>query len=327
MMATYRRQFLTRLAWVRLRGALGRHVLNAHRNSDATPGFQSPWPHAEPLIVIGAHRSGTTLITRILSELGLFVGAAYGETHYESFFFQDLNRMLFRAAQATWDVPQGLEDALENEIWCDGAQRWLVDECRGPGQVSYLGWKPWLAGKRIPLRDAWGWKDPRTTYTLPLWLRIFPRARVLHIYRNGVDVSQSLVTRQYAALERNTNVATLPRCMTLHGAFRIWAEYLAEAEKVVRPLDPARKLEVRYESFLQDPAQTLDCMARFAGLSPSPADQNRVLASLRADRAFAFVSSPALHSFYTQVADHPLMQKYGYHGIAPAFTAHQSGQA
>jgi hypothetical protein len=43
---------------------------------------------------------------------------------------------------------------------------------------------------------AWGWKDPRNSITLPVWLKLFPDARVIHIVRNGVDVAESLYRRQ-----------------------------------------------------------------------------------------------------------------------------------
>ncbi len=38
--------------------------------------------------------------------------------------------------------------------------------------------------KRTNGLKAWGWKDPRNTFTLPMWLSIFPKARVLHVLRN-----------------------------------------------------------------------------------------------------------------------------------------------
>ncbi|MBW1793701.1 MAG: sulfotransferase [Deltaproteobacteria bacterium] len=41
----------------------------------------------------------------------------------------------------------------------------------------------------------WGWKDPRTTLTLPLWLKLFPKARIIHVIRNGIDSALSLWRR------------------------------------------------------------------------------------------------------------------------------------
>src|SRR5207237_264153 len=41
----------------------------------------------------------------------------------------------------------------------------------------------------------WGWKDPRTSLTIPLWLELVPDLRVVVCLRNPLDVALSLRKR------------------------------------------------------------------------------------------------------------------------------------
>ncbi|MGL4649336.1 MAG: sulfotransferase [Caldilineaceae bacterium] len=272
---------------------------------------------AEPLIIIGAHRSGTSLVTQVLQQMGLFVGAELSPDLYEAYFFQDLNRVLMQAASATWESPTAMYPALAHAGWRSGALQWLATECQGLRSKSYVGWRNWQMGHRLPPAGRWGWKDPRSTITLPLWLHLYPRARVLHVYRNGVDVSQSLVRRQEQSLQRNPRLKASPRCLTLAGAFEVWIDYMARAEEMVRLPSPDRVLEIRYEDFLAAPNGWLGRLAIFAGLSSSPAQRAQAAALIRSERAYAFAANPALYRFYKQVEEQPHMRKFGYTGIAP----------
>jgi len=49
-------------------------------------------PHS-PIIIIGMSRSGTSMLTRMLDELGLFVGKKLTKNH-EALFFRKINDWL-----------------------------------------------------------------------------------------------------------------------------------------------------------------------------------------------------------------------------------------
>ena len=57
----------------------------------------------DPVVILGMHRSGTTLLTRILSRLGIFVGHRLQATN-EPIFFRDLDNKLLSIAHAAWDL-------------------------------------------------------------------------------------------------------------------------------------------------------------------------------------------------------------------------------
>ena len=68
-----------------------------------------------PLIVLGMHRSGTSLVSRILARVGVHMGDDCNR-HHESDFFRELNKLLFRAGHADWDYPLAMLPVFEDEM-------------------------------------------------------------------------------------------------------------------------------------------------------------------------------------------------------------------
>jgi hypothetical protein len=149
-----------------------------------------------PIIIIGMHRSGTSLLSRMLEDLGLFLGKIKDENH-EAVFFQAINDWLLWQAGGAWDNPTPIQLLLDNpemsERTSDYIRHYLLTS---PRAASYVGWLNYLRHRcLVPLTRPWGWKDPRNTFTLPIWLSIFPRAKIIHLHRSGMDVALSLRRR------------------------------------------------------------------------------------------------------------------------------------
>ena len=51
------------------------------------------------------------------------------------------------------------------------------------------------------MKHSWGWKDPRNTFTLNLWIELFPDAKIINIIRHPLAVSNSLLIRQKKLIE------------------------------------------------------------------------------------------------------------------------------
>src|SRR5262249_54549623 len=136
------------------------------------------------------------------------------------------------------------------------------------GSTGLFASRPTLESFNRP----WGWKDPRTIFTLPIWLRLFPEAKLIYILRNGVDVASSLMVRERklqkkgeerfksrlskrsssrSALER-AGYKGSPRCLSLEGSFGLWREYLEEGERQLAGLKNSIHT-VRYEDILAHP--------------------------------------------------------------------------
>jgi hypothetical protein len=253
------------------------------------------------------------MLGRLLEHLGLFVGTRKDENN-EAVFFQEINTWLLGQCGARWDVPAASGYLSKHEKglpWIESYIRNLLDS---PRSMRFLGVQRYFAGGMKSLDSPWGWKDPRSTFTLPMWLRIYPQAKVISIERNGVDVAQSLRIRENRNLEeaaetfnkyrklfflrpKGGGFVESPRCTFLDGGFSLWREYTAQARVMIEQLPKDRALALRYEAMLEDPFRYLRESADFCGLDVSDKRLHEVVASIRIDRANSYASDPELRQF------------------------------
>ncbi len=286
-----------------------------------------------PVIIIGMHRSGTSLLTRVLQQAGFFMGVGASRNE-EAAFTNAINAWLFREASATWDRPESMDWLLADE----SLQPWLLAYMRamadGPASLRFLGLRGLRGWGLASQQTPWGWKDPRNTFTLPLWLKLFPEARVLHIVRHGVDVAASLRTRRRDVFDRRTRryqqyqaayrlnpfgpgrrgFAPQVRCGTLDGGLDLWAQYVARARQHLDKLD-GRALEISYEALLTQPEDTLDQALQFCGC---PVDSSQLAATagtFRPDRAHAWHQDAELLEFAE--CRRQTLQAHGYDSRLP----------
>lgn len=282
-----------------------------------------------PVIIIGMHRSGTSILARILEELGLFVGYKKNEKNNEALFFYKLNEWMLDQANATWDNPHNfnfINDFFKKEI-----VRVLNFHLKGFRRFEYLGFKNFLKYKDVRNLDfPWGWKDPVNTFTVNIWKEIFPKAKVLHIYRNPVDVAESLRNREILVkknFHRNFKKVVKEilllgkvyyqyslRIQNLLEGIKLWQEYVEKALS----LDADFKeniLHLRYETFLESPEEILKNILTFLGLKVKESDIFKVAKNISSDRKFAFTREKELIEVYNQIRDKDIMKKLGYYNI------------
>jgi hypothetical protein len=176
------------------------------------------------------------------------------------------------------------------------------------------------------VRCPWGWKDPRNTFTLPIWLDLFPSAKIIHVYRHGIDVARSLQTREEEYLERKNRYSllidriytVLPRrakfvrsakCFNLEEAFNLWETYMIEARKQICSVSGSN-IEIKYESFLSTPVPYLKKLVEFCGLKASNMLVEKVAGRVSQDRAYSFRSSSELREFGEKVRSR--LENYAY---------------
>lgn len=270
-----------------------------------------------PLIIIGMHRSGTTMVAEMLEQCGLFSGVKKDPNH-ESLFFQGKNDWIMRECGATWDHPEPMHYLADNKELHTLIKDYLLRSMKAPAAIRYLGWKKYMQYRSpVNLDIPWGWKDPRNTYTLPIWLDVFPGAKVIHIFRHGVDVASSLKIRQdkvlayetaayeqrkarYSFKSKNGRFTDSVRCLTLAGSFSLWEEYMQEARKRTAGLGN-RVREIKYEDFIANPGAMLKDLTGFCGL---PADEKLIAhaaGKVKTGRAYAYTSDKVLQDFEGQV--------------------------
>lgn len=139
---------------------------------------------------LGMHRSGTSMLIGTLQEAGVFLGNVLGHSiEYNRKGLLEPKAVLFmhedllKANGGSWkDPPQEVEWKTLHV-----AVRDLFIESR--------------AG-----RPLWGFKDPRTLFTLDGWQSALPSLEMVGIFRNPLEVAASLQRRNGFSLEQGLDI-------------------------------------------------------------------------------------------------------------------------
>src|SRR4030095_16206787 len=139
-----------------------------------------------PLCIAGMHRSGTSMVARLLQACGLFLGPEKelgfdtnnGEPHFENVRFVALNDEILSRLGGSWNNPPEFRAG------------WEVTP-----EVEALKAQAAQTINRFSSQRLWGWKDPRNSLTLPFWRRIVPELRLVICLRNPLEVAHSLRKR------------------------------------------------------------------------------------------------------------------------------------
>ncbi|HLV81874.1 MAG TPA: sulfotransferase [Chthonomonadaceae bacterium] len=196
-----------------------------------------------PVCIAGMHRSGTSMVARLLDLCGLSLGDEKDmldgaednpEGYWEHKRFLSLNEQILQRFQGGWDIPPAFPPHWERLPELED----LRCEARSLLQT-------------FPVGTPWGWKDPRSSLTLPFWQSLIPDLKVLAVVRNPLDVYASLRKRG-----RSTQTFALD----------LWLRY---ARAIEAAAGEGAFLITHYASFFDDPAQEIQRIAAFCGLDPS----------------------------------------------------------
>ena len=69
----------------------------------------------KPIIITGMHRSGTSLLSKILIENDVYMGSKL-DSNSESVFFQRINKWILSCNGSSWDNPMTLNKLNNNDI-------------------------------------------------------------------------------------------------------------------------------------------------------------------------------------------------------------------
>ncbi len=192
----------------------------------------TPQLRDDPVIVLGMHHSGTSILAEILHRFGVFMQA--NMHHHEAKFFVDINDRMIMGGGGNWArspiMPVAEVLARLPEVHAR-IQRRAYEKYL---EAGYEG------------QSHWGFKDPRTCVTLPLFLEIFPHARLLHIIRNEKDVAASLASNEKRGLGRETD---------LNFWMGLQRQYVARVQEY--GARHRRFYEFQYEDFCRQPVATM----------------------------------------------------------------------
>jgi hypothetical protein len=281
-----------------------------------TPPFER-LAERPPIILIGMHRSGTSLLSRLLAMVGIHLGRDLDDND-ESRHVRGINKHTFRAAgQAEWNTPELVIKAMHDPTFVAAqAIHYRAHLFAGVGGFLYWGAGRWLTLRRGGMLPSWGWKDPRTSLTLPAWLRLFPQAYVVHIIRNGIDVAISLHRRQMAKSKRWRVHPDHrdPRGFDFRFCFSLWETYQAHL-LTYRDIVPAeRYIEFHYETLLREPEPTLRFVLSRLNVPVEEPKLDRAVATINTGRLDNHAYAAAYQDFIPELLENPLMRALGYSG-------------
>ncbi len=200
------------------------------------------------VFVLGMHRSGTSLLSRVVHELGLFVGEPNElmpaqpcnvEGFWERLDVSELNERLLELAGGSWDCPPSLR-ALEGAAARPSTVAMEEAVARARSILA-----------RLDREGDWSVKDPRASLMWPFWKQLLAQPRVLVAVRDPFEVAASLVARH--------------GCTETLG-LSLWKAY---NEAILRFTRADERTVVAYHVLLDDPARETQRVASALGLHAS----------------------------------------------------------
>lgn len=237
-----------------------------------------------PLILVGMHRSGTSLLAQLLANCGVQMGIERSEATDESPFFRDINTTFLNRMGCSWRCID----------WLPRGET-LIEECAVAKERVERKVEKGTIGKHLSLEGAqhllahpslrWGWKDPRNSLVLPLWHSIFPQATVIHIYRDGRDVALSLLVRDLGRLGKDLEAASPWHVDRFAADIRLWEQYIESIRAFIDRFPIHHTL--KYEELLARPEPVMQELLDAIGLrsQKSLAEVTAVIDPLRAGRS------------------------------------------
>lgn len=214
-----------------------------------------------PIFIVGAPRSGTTLLQYMLRSHPR-LSLPTGESHFFIPLFRavdtygDLTRLEnIRAVLA--EMYRRSADFLDTDL--HGMKfdiNTLAQELHADGHHTLQAIITGLFEKnaRGEGKARWGDKTPYYVLHLSKIIEWFPDAQIIHLIRDGRDVALSLFARQDDFGVYNTYFAA-----------KYWQQYVETGREQGAKLHPDQYLEIRYEDILSDQKNALQKICNFLG--------------------------------------------------------------
>lgn len=120
---------------------------------------------------------------------------------------------------------------------------------RSYGEIVSAIFKAWAAKEGKP---RWGDKTPQYVTDIPALVEIFPSCKIIHIYRDGRDVALSYMKIWFGS----GNVYT---------AAGAWKRMVTKGRSDGAAAGPERYMDLRYETLLDRPRETMTDVCDFIG--------------------------------------------------------------
>jgi len=228
--------------------AVDRYAAEPPRSSRTTPSIPSgaSLDDSGAVCVIGAPRSGTSLATNVLNLLGVHLGredelmpAQPGQNPAGFWEHEGLVRFNDELLASISERP-----VQEGEGWREAVpppRGWESQASLAPLRRAAHE----LLSSSFGRSSLWGWKDPRTSLTLPFWQLLIPKLAHVICVRHPLDVAASLHRRD--GMQRDEALA-------------LWLRYSAAAIEGTRGRP---RIVVSYERWFRSWETELERLAQF----------------------------------------------------------------
>lgn len=202
------------------------------------------------VVVLGMHRSGTSVMARALQSLGVELGdnlipGIKGDNDkgfWEDADINQFNDTLLDTLSSAWSRLSAVKaNKLRHEMTLEKETATALLE------------------KKLTSNKLFGFKDPRFTILLPFWQSIFKNLnlddRYIIAIRSPLNVAHSLFKRNSIPLEK--------------GAL-LWAKHTS---RLLAQTADKRRLVVDYDRMLDSPARELNRISNALAIPPGVADQ------------------------------------------------------
>ena len=197
----------------------------------------------ECVIVLGMHRSGTSVFSGLVASQGFYLGAdempSRGDNpkgFFENFQVYKLNQSILLDHNTSWDDYSFTVDQIkpDNLLRYQEQAKELVKSEFGPVKRIFI-------------------KDPRMCLLFPLWEKVLQemgfKIKVIIAYRSPMEVARSLQSRDDIVVEKS---------------LLMWSHHFFQAEKTSR--NHPRML-VRYDNDLHDLEDFYESLAKFLDIT------------------------------------------------------------
>jgi Sulfotransferase family/Glycosyl transferase family 2 len=206
-----------------------------------------------PVCIGGMHRSGTSMVTKLLHQSGLYLGQEHDlmppasenpEGFWENLRFVEINEEILNEFGGEWDCPPSMPEG-----W-DGVKG--VPRQREKAKALL---------QEFSGHEPWGWKDPRNSLTLPFWMALVPDVKLVVCLRNPLEVALSL---------RRRNGVSYAFGLTL------WQAYY---QRILETTSAKDRILTHYDAYFHDPREALRRIFDFLDVAVSDEDIDSCLSA------------------------------------------------